>query len=229
MNTSSIFATRDVPKAGTLVPVAKINENKISRSNALNKEDFLKLLMAQIKNQNPLEPINNQEFIAQLTSFSSLEQLENLNQKVSSSVQLQKSQSNAAAMSLIGRKIKAPGDIIELKGDSKVDISYELQSDANVTINIYDSSQDKVRTINAGIQKAGANNLVWDGTTTTGTKLPEGIYTYEVVPIGPEGEAVEVQTFLTGFVERMQFENGGALLFVGNREVTLSDVYAVSN
>jgi len=220
MNTSSIFATRDVP-------VSKINQNQISGSDAMNKEDFLKLLMAQMKNQNPLEPINNQEFVAQLTSFSSLEQLENLNQNVSASVQLQKSQSNAAAMSLIGKKIKAPGNIIELNGGSPVDISYELESDANVKINIYDSSNKLVKTINAGIQKAGANNLAWDGTTTPGQKLPEGIYTYEIVSTGADGEAVSVKTFLFGQVEKMQFENGGALLFVGNREVTLSDVYTV--
>ena len=194
----------------------------------MNKEDFLKLLMAQMKNQNPLEPINNQEFIAQLTSFSSLEQLENLNQQASSSVQLQKSQNNAAAISLIGKKIKAPGDIIELKEEAPVDISYELESDANVTVEIYDNSNKLVKTINAGIQKSGANNLVWDGTTTSSQKLPEGIYTYEIIPTGLDGEAVSVKTFLSGQVEKMQVENGEALLFVSDREVKLSDIYAVS-
>lgn len=218
------------------VPVANINQKNISGleprlregSNTLLKEDFLKLLIVQMKNQNPLEPISNQEFIAQLTSLSSLEQLENLNQKVSSSVQLQKSQSNAQAYSLIGKKIKAPGDIIEIKENSSVpDISYELQSDANVTINIYDNRNKLVKTINAGIQKAGENNFAWDGTTNSGQKLPEGIYTYEIVPIGLDGETVEAKTFLTGFVRKIQFENDGALLFVGNREVALSDVYTV--
>jgi flagellar basal-body rod modification protein FlgD len=67
----------------------------MSSPNALNKEDFLQLLMAQMKNQNPLEPMSNQEFVAQLTSFSSLEQLEKLNQQVSFLVQLQKSQTEA--------------------------------------------------------------------------------------------------------------------------------------
>jgi len=205
-----------------------MNQNKINRSNAMNKEDFLKLLMAQMKNQNPTEPIDNQEFIAQLTSFSSLEQLENLNQNVSSSVQLQKAQSNAVAMSLIGKKIKAPGDTIELKEGTPVDISYELESDANVAINIYDSSNKLVKTINAGVQKSGTNNLAWDGTTTSGQKSPEGIYTYEVVSAGYDGEPVSVKPFLFGQVEKIQFDNhGGALLFVGNREVTLSDVYTV--
>ncbi|MFQ6039512.1 MAG: flagellar hook assembly protein FlgD [Candidatus Poribacteria bacterium] len=229
MNSSSIFATQDIPGGRLKMPFAMMNQNKINRTDAMNQEDFLKLLMAQMKNQNPLEPMDNQEFIAQLTSFSSLEQLENLNQKVSSSVQLQKSQSSAAAMSLIGKKIKAPGDIIELNEKTPVDISYELESDANVTINIYDNNNKLVKTINAGIQKAGANNLAWDGTTTSGKKSPEGIYTYEVVSTGPDGEAVSAKTFLFGQVEKIQFENGGASLFVGNREVNLSDVYTVSD
>ncbi|HIE28923.1 TPA: hypothetical protein EYP66_16740 [Candidatus Poribacteria bacterium] len=184
--------------------------------------------MAQMKNQNPLEPMNNQEFIAQLTSFSSLEQLENLNQRTSLSVELQKSQINTAAMGLIGKKIKAPGDIIELKEETPVDISYELEADANVTINIYDSSDKLVKTINAGIQKAGENQLVWDGTTDSDKKLPQGIYTYEIISTGSEGEPVSVKTFMFGQVEKIQFDNGSALLFVGNREIALSDVHTVS-
>jgi flagellar basal-body rod modification protein FlgD len=223
MNTSSIFATQS-----RKIWDADINQNNISSSNALNKEDFLNLLMAQMKNQNPLEPINNQEFVAQLTSFSSLEQLENLNQRTSLSVELQKSQINAAAMSLIGKKIKAPGDIIELKEGVPVDISYELEADANVTINLYDNSNKLVKTINAGAQQAGENQLVWDGTTDADKQLPEGIYTYEIISTGSEGESVAVKTFMFGQVEQIQFDNSDALLFVGNREVALSDVYTVS-
>ncbi|MBC8457685.1 MAG: flagellar hook capping protein [Deltaproteobacteria bacterium] len=226
MNTSSVL-NGSFPTIHQSQSSGATGKGKTSGTNSLGKEDFLSLLVTQLKHQNPLEPMNNQEFIAQLTSFSSLEQLENMSQQLSTSVLLQQSQNNAAAVSLVGKEIKALGSVVEISGSSPSNISYELQNNANVTILIYDGDGNLVKTINAGNQSAGENSFAWDGGDDSGEHLPEGIYTYEVTAVSSDEVSVGVKTFLFGTVKGVRFENGNAFLSVGGEEIGLLDVLGV--
>ncbi len=117
----------------------------------LGKDDFLKLLTSQLKYQNPLEPMNDQEFVAQMTQFSSLEQLQNMNSTLSQNAQwnmlLSQTINNTMATSLIGKEITADSNAIGISGGDGADISFQSADFALTgTITIYDEKGNVVRT-----------------------------------------------------------------------------------
>ena len=133
----------------------------------MGQDDFLLLLVTQLSNQDPLNPMDGQEFAAQLAQFSSLEQLINLNEGVGHNAQLSsllaQGVNSGVAAGLIGQEIEANGNGIEFNG-SDVPLFYELGDDAaNVTIEIKDELGAVVRTIELTDVTEGEHELVWDG------------------------------------------------------------------
>jgi len=132
----------------TEIPAAAISgtsESYAPEKAVLGKEDFLKLLVEQLKNQDPLNPMESTEFTAQLAQFSSLEQLTNMNESLEYSQLYQSSINNAQAVGFIGKTVKATGDSINVKDGISNQIQFDLARDAEtVNIHIYDSSDNLV-------------------------------------------------------------------------------------
>ncbi len=181
----------------------------------LGKEDFLTMLIAQLKNQDPLNPMNGTDFAVQLAQFSSLEQLYNVNSQLEGLASL----SNAQLANMIGNEATAKGNTISVDG-STTTVAYNLSGDAQkVTITVYDETGTPVGTLTADGQKAGLNSVPWD---TSGVQ--PGIYTFSVTAVDASGKSVAANTLLRGKVTGITMKDGVPYLSINGRDVAYGDV-----
>ena len=193
----------------------------------VGKEDFLKLLVTQLQNQDPLQPMDNTEFVAQLAQFSTLEGITNMDARLGSIGDSMLSLNNFGAAGLIGSEITALGDLVTLNGSS-AEISYRLQGDAaSVKVSILNSTGSPVRQLETGGGATGENSVVWDGRDGDGNALPHGNYTFTVTAARGDGSDVGVDTLLRGVVEEIEYENGMPFLLVGGQRVSMGAVVSV--
>jgi flagellar basal-body rod modification protein FlgD len=215
-------------KGGDMAITAVDNSyNSIQRASpgkTLGKDDFLKLLVTQLRFQNPLSPLDNTEFTAQLAQFSSLEQLNNINTQLHDLLLFQNSLQNTLTSSLIGKQVKIPGNEVYLKDTSE--ISYTLQENASkIKISVYNSGGELVKEVNLGQQTSGEKSYVWDGTDNSGNHLPEGHYQIKVEAFDDSGDPVNVSTVVYGTITGITFENNITYLIVDNKtKIQLSDI-----
>ncbi|WP_417706727.1 flagellar hook assembly protein FlgD [Pseudomonas sp.] len=150
------------------------------KSNDLGKNEFLNLLVAQLNNQNPLEPQGNGEFIAQLAQFSQVEGIEKLNTSMGSMLSSFQSSQALQASSLVGRKVIVPSEkaVVDTSESFKASTVLPVSS-SNVYVNIYDNSGALVTRVNLGEQEAGNVSFIWDGKDSDGNVAPPGTYKFE--------------------------------------------------
>ena len=195
----------------------------------LGKDDFMKILVAQLQAQDPMAPMEGQEFASQLAQFSSLEQLTNVNSNLEASQAFDLAMSNSAALALIGKNVDAPGNTIDLKSGEVENLSFSLDGEAaEVGIDIFDSTGAKVSTVNLGAQKSGLGKYVWSGTDSSGALLPSGNYTFNITASKSAGNFVPVKTFAAGLATDVVFENGKAFAIVNGQKLAVNEVSKVS-
>lgn len=195
---------------------------------ALGKDDFLKLLITQMRYQDPLSPMDNTQFLAQMAQFSSLEQMQNLNESFDQSMLISQSLNNSSAAGFIGRHVRASGDGVTLGSSGPVELGYFLpQEAATVMVTVLDDKGREVRTLVADGTKAGAHKLEWDGADLDGRRVAAGSYTFRVSAKDADGNDVRATSVVTGLVQGITFKNGSAYLLVDGREVPLSEVLEV--
>ena len=190
----------------------------------LGKNDFLKLLTAQLAHQDPLNPMDNTAFVAQLAQFSSLEQMQNVNSNLGTSILLSQSVNNSLATTLIGRDVQASGDTVTQTAGGSSNLNFNLDSDASVQVTVVDSSGKTVATLKPGDMKAGQQSVTWDGKADDGTTAPSGDYTFKVTATDAKGNPVGAETFIRGRVTGVKFENGSTYVMVGSRQLSMSDI-----
>jgi flagellar basal-body rod modification protein FlgD len=217
----------------SVYPVDASNSNTSgvtpSKDSALGKDDFLKLLVAQLQNQDPLSPLDSTAFTSQLAEFSSLEQLSNVNENLEYLQMYQSSINNAQAVSFIGKNIDAFGKSIKLESGANEDIHFELNRDSSsVYINIYNDRGDLVKIIENGPMGEGKQGVEWDGTDNGGNTLPEGIYEFEVMAVDANGDKVQTTTYISDKVTGVTFKNGVTYLLAGGMKIPIGDVIEVS-
>ncbi|MCW7073449.1 MAG: hypothetical protein OCU20_06135 [Methanophagales archaeon] len=199
------------------------NLQNVIQENTIGKDDFFKMLLAQIQNQNPLNPIDGADFAAQLAQFSSLERLGNINDQLETMNLYQASVNNAQSLNLIGREVTAKGDVLKVEGEP-VDLTYNLSGYAKkVSIKIYDEEGSLVDTLEFGNQKEGRNSVVWDC-----NNVSKGNYTFDVSAIDDNGNNVDVDTMTTGVVTGVTFKNGSSYLSINGQDIAFGDVISVN-
>jgi flagellar basal-body rod modification protein FlgD len=196
-------------------------------SNGMGKDAFLQLLVTQLRYQDPLKPMENTEFLAQLSQFSSLEQLFNMNETLEKNGDLTLSVHNALMSNLIGREVKIPGNVIAWDGGTDMRVSYGLDSAGEVTVEVYDSAGKAVRTVSMGPQDMGEHTFTWDGLDDTGFPVESGNYRVRVTTPNTDGGKNEWSTYLIGKVTSIRFENGSPVIYVGDQAVNPSDVVGI--
>ncbi len=199
----------------------------------LGKDDFLRLLTVQLQYQDPLSPLGNEEMIAQLAQFSSLEQLENINRNLVSSTNLNllltQVFNNTAAVGLVGKQIVATTDSIRLDGDS-AEIAFDLTAPAKkVVITISDEQGTVVRRIELNELPRGWNRVEWDGKDSSGRLCTQGSYKVEITAFDKDGKVTKVSNTVKGTVDSIKFVNGEAVFIVNGLMIGISDILEVRN
>jgi flagellar basal-body rod modification protein FlgD len=200
----------------------------VSGQASLGKEDFLKLLVAQLANQDPLQPMENTQFVAQLAQFSNLEQLVSVNSNLELLQIGQASSTNSEVASLIGREIEANGNQLQLTQQGPANLNFSLSAAAKeVNIQVRNAKGDVIRTLTLGSRSSGVNSVVWDGRDSSGNLMPTGTYQIEVSAKDAKGDAVTSSTRIKGTVSGITYQNGVPLLEIGSTTVRVADVVAV--
>ncbi len=187
-------------------------------SQALGKDDFLKLLIAQMKNQDPLKPMDDTAFVSQLAQFSSLEAQADTNKLLQLVANQQQGLANNTIVDLVGKGVTVRGDKVTYDGTGLgASVRYTLAGAADkVTITILDSSGNAVRTMDVGAKPAGLLTSLWDGKSDLGVQEPAGAYTVQVQAKGPGGAPVTVSQETSGTVTSVSFDQGFTNLILDN-------------
>ena len=201
-----------------------------SASAAMGKNEFLGLLVTQLANQDPLNPMDNQQFAAQLAQFSSLEQMSNIQQTLEQGLSADQALAGALqggmAADLIGRRVTVLDDRLELDGQGAT-LRWEAESTpARVTAEVLDSAGTLVHSFN--VEDPAATSSAWDGRNAQGQELPEGTYTLRLSAVDAAGAAVTVRPLWQGRVETVRFREGVPWLVGGGLEFSLAQVSEVT-
>jgi flagellar basal-body rod modification protein FlgD len=188
---------------------------------------FLKLLTSQLKFQDPLSPMDTNQFTTQLVQFTGVEQQIRQNKNLEALLATQRTVELASASNYIGRTVEANGRSVVLT-DGAASVSYTLPSAAKtVSIAIKDDQGNVVRTLR-GNTGTGQQTIVWDGRGDTGNRLADGTYSFAVNAIDANGQAITPQTGMTGRVDGFDVSSSNAIILrVGNLRIPLSDVSTV--
>jgi len=185
-----------------------------------NFDTFLTLLTTQLRNQDPLKPLDTEKFTEQLVQFASVEQSIQTNQNLEALIALQSASANETALAMVGRIASVNGDIATLTADP-ARWTYSLPADAaNVSVNVVDANGATVAVL-AGSGAAGVHEVNWTGETNDGGRAPEGAYRLVVNAVDADGNAIEAAISTRGRVDAVAFHNGAAEIEIAGQRFTL--------
>ncbi len=195
-------------------------------SKDMDKEAFLLLLVTQFKYQDPLNPMEDKEFVAQLAQFSALEQSMNMNKNIEKLYTLQSQQTQIGAANYIGKDVSARGFGVSVGKDTVSSLQYAISEEmSSGFVNVLDSSGYTVASMTLGNKAAGIHDLPWDGKLSNGSKAPEGVYTMSFVAYNANGDRMLVDASVSGRVDAVSTYNGEQYLrLTDGRVVLLSNV-----
>lgn len=197
-------------------------------SGELGKEEFLRLLTAQMTHQDPLEPMDNTEFVAQLAQFSSLEQMMNIGSSVEQLALAQAVANGSNMVSFIGKEVTYVGDNVQVDGSGSYDLAVDLAGEASeVTVSVYDEKGELVRSFEAGAMGEGNQTITWDGNNADGQPVDEGQYTFKVSARDSKGDPVDITTRQRGKVEGVSYASGYPELVINGQRVPVGQVVEV--
>lgn len=180
------------------------------------QDRFLKLLVAQVKNQDPLKPLDNAEMTSQMAQISTVTGIEKLNTTLQQLVSSADDSRSVEALGLIGHKAFVPGTSITLEGDSAI-AGIELgQPVDQLKVTILDAAGIPIRQIELGAQATGVSTIAWDGKTDSGAQAAIGDYTF-TVSATQGGNDIKVETLSLGQVKSVTPGDDKTLLDMGNK------------
>lgn len=199
---------------------------------AMGRDAFLKLLVAQLKHQDPLKPQDNTQFVAELAQFSSLEQTMGINERLDLLSAQSRGLQNAEVVSLVGKQATVRGSKLTLDGKGAgASVSFTLPSgSASTTVTIRDQSGRTVKTMDLGARSEGNTRIQWDGKSDAGQVQPAGTYVVEVKAETADGAPIAASQETTGTVAAVSFDKGYPVLHLSNgTDVPVSDLLRVDS
>ncbi|MFA6011554.1 MAG: flagellar hook capping FlgD N-terminal domain-containing protein [Desulfobacteraceae bacterium] len=227
MSISTDYSNKDL-----FINGQKRDDTETVKKDSLGKEAFLTMMVAQLKNQDPLSPMEGTDFTAQLAQFSSLEQQITMNTNLSSILEsLNAASANDNLFDYMGKNIVSDGNPVTLtKGEVVSGGVFELEEPASITVVVYDSTGTAVRRMSSGSERieAGAYNIEWDGKNDDGYTVQDGEYTYEVKALNAKNQYTDVATETKGKVSGITSYYGKSYLMVDGQRVDPDSVESVA-
>ena len=220
-NLISSTATSTAPSTLTAADYMK-------KTTGLNKDDFMKLFITQLQNQDPLNPQDSSAMVTQMAQITQVEQSYNTNTNLQSLLSATNSSSSMSAVSFIGKTITAQGSQVSLSSGSQPKLNFNLPSAANqVQVAIQDSNGRTVRTMTMGQTSAGDGSLAWDGKDNNNSALPAGLYNFSVTGVNPDGSSFSGTPLIKAVVDVVKLDQGSTVLTAGGIDVPMANVTTV--
>jgi flagellar basal-body rod modification protein FlgD len=202
------------------------SKNRKVGNNQLDKDAFMKLMLTQMKYQDPTNPMQNHEMAAQLAQFSTLEQMSNINKTLDAMKSNQKPQTDFQALNFIGKRVSGDSSkLVRSNGDKFHDFNFELMNEAaEVSVQVKDAEGNTIRTLKATNQKKGQNSISWNGLNEDGAAARPGEYRFVIEAKNTAGAKVVAKTQFDGKITGLNFTNSGPILMVGNQTIKMQDV-----
>jgi flagellar basal-body rod modification protein FlgD len=195
----------------------------------LGKDAFMKLLVAELRQQDPMDPMKAREMVGQLADLSTVEKLGGIDDKLTTLQNITAASSGISNAGLIGRRIEADTKNLTLGSQGGASGIYTLGGNANsVQVKIRDAAGNLVKNLDLGSQKLGPQAVKWDGTTNDGARAPSGLYTFEIAATDANSHPVVAQTRVSGLVSSVTYENGTPEVVVGDSHIPLGDVTTIA-
>jgi flagellar basal-body rod modification protein FlgD len=193
-----------------------------------NLNTFLKLLTTQLQNQDPLSPLDTNQFTQQLVQFSQVEQAINTNTKLDSLIALQSTDQTVSALPIVGRTVEYSDSSVVL-ANGKASINYTLPSTAARSVITITDAQNRTVYAGFGETAAGAHSFTWDGTLPDGSTAPDGTYKVTVSAVDASGKAITPTVTSLGTVNAIEMQGGQAVLDFGGLTEPFSKIVSVQN
>ncbi len=206
--------------------------NRLPGRNELGKDSFLQMLVAQLRNQDPTNPLDSSQFAAQLAQFNSVEQLINLNERFEAMAQQQEllgsGMTNTLAASLTGKTVRVQSDKVAITDGAVPKINFSMGGAAGtVEVQILDANNRVVKTEKFRNLEGGDQTWEWNGRSDAGIKAPDGQYTVRVVAKNGEAEVPTV-VYSEGTATRLRYSSNGVQLQVNGIFVNLAQVEQIA-
>ena len=228
--TSNLASIARTPSPSSATKTAAVTTN--TANGGMDKTSFLKLFTTQLQNQNPLEPVKNEAFVAQLAQFSQLEATTNMSESLSKLISSMQGDRMLSSAALVGKMVAAPDQPAVLSQGQPVLVGINLPNGAErITVKILDATGATVRTGTVPGQKAGLASFTWDGTDDNGKVLADGNYTITATATAA-GQTAAVTTAPMTRVMSVSSASAGSdpvLDLASGRQVNFSSVLRVGN
>lgn len=212
----------DVTFSGQIASAQTTQNQRVTLAEDFSQ--FLSLLTTQLQNQDPLEPLDSNEFTQQLVQFSQVEQQINANQKLDDLVALQLNNAITTSLGYVGLDISYISAELAYDGENTTSIKYSLGANAAVSkINIFDEEQNLIQSVDAE-KTGGVHNFEWDGRDLLGNKVPAGTYIVSVDSLDLQEKVIDTTTVVTGRVKGIEQQNGVVYALVGDRAVATTAI-----
>jgi flagellar basal-body rod modification protein FlgD len=211
-----------------------VDESKKVRgtgSAELNKDAFFKLMLAQLKNQDPTNPLKNHEMAAQLAQFSTLEQMSNMNQTLTKMENKNSDPQNFQALNLIGKTVQGDSSrVTRSQFDKEHEFNFNAPQElSEATIKVFNNKGEMMKEFKMNNVNQGANKVSWNGMNEAGEKAPAGDYLFQIEAKNKQGQKVAVKTEFEGTISGLSFSAEGPVLQVGQQSIKMRDVRQITD
>lgn len=205
--------------AGTYSTAASVNASS-------QQDEFLQLLITQIQNQDPLNPMDNAEFTSQLTQLSSLDQLELMNSNMEQNLIYSQSLNNTMMLGVVGKTATVAGTGTQIAEGEVSRNSINVTGAGKANVQVLDEDGVVIATFTESV-KFGMNDIVWDGRDKDGKMMSDGTYSLEIDVEDNAGAALDFDTFMTGRVESIRFENNLAVMNINGTDFYAAEILEI--
>ena len=224
------MATSNTSGVGNASSATGMFTNNATGGSALDKDAFLLLLVTQFKHQDPLNPMEDREFIAQLAQFTSLEQQMSTNEQMGKLLESQLEQQAISAVNYLGKEVSARGWGVSTDGKgntTKIDFIV-TENMSKGYVNIFDAGDNLVNTVALDAYAPGVHTFEWDGKISDESMAPKGVYTMQFAAFDANGQNLVVDASVSGTVTGItRYEGQQILTLSDGRMVALTNVRAV--